>query len=76
MENAAIRQRLHDYIDSVDENKLQAMYVILQTDIEHTHSYSDVTMAMLHQRRDNHLNGGSKSYTVAQTLAFARGRGK
>jgi hypothetical protein len=76
MENAAIRQKLHDYIDSVDESKLQAMYIILQTDMEHVHSYGDAAMVMLHQRRNNHLKGSSKSYTVAETLAYARGRRK
>lgn len=76
MENAAIRQKLHEYIDSVDDNKLQAMYIILQTDMEQSSIYDDAEMAMLHQRRDNHLKSSSKSYTVAETLAYARGRRK
>lgn len=60
MENAAIRQKLHDYIDSVDDNKLQAMYIILQTDMKQSHGYSDAVMTMLHQRRDNHVKGPSR----------------
>lgn len=76
MENAAIRQKLHAYIDIVDENKLQAMYIILQTDMEQSPVYDDAVMSMLHQRRDSHLNGASKSYTANETLANARGRSK
>jgi hypothetical protein len=76
MENAAIRQKLHDYIDSVDESKLQAMYIILQTDMEQEYSYSDEVIAELHQRRDNHVKGVSASYTVAETLDFVRGQRK
>ena len=72
MENAAIRQKLHEYIDIVDENKLQAMYIILQTDMEQNPVYDDALITMLHQRRDNHLSGTSKSFTVNETLAYAR----
>lgn len=76
MENAVIRQKLHEYIDCVDDSKLRAMYIILQTDMEQGHGYSDEVIAMLHERRDNHLKGSSSSHTVAETLAFARGRKK
>jgi len=76
MENAAIRQKLHDYIDSADQRKLEAIYVILEEDIEHGPGYSEATIAMLHARRNNHLNGSGTSYTVAETLASARGQRK
>lgn len=72
MESAAIRQKLHDYIDIADEKKLEAMYVILQTDIENGSSYEDATIAWFHARRDNHLNESSPSYTVAETIASAK----
>lgn len=76
MENAVIRQQLHTYIDSVDENKLQAMYIILQTDMEQNPVYDDAVMSILHQRRNNHLYEVSASYSVNETLAYARGRNK
>ena len=76
MESAAIRQKLHDYIDIADEKKLEAMYVILKTDIENGSSYDDATIARFHARRDNHLNESSPSYTVAETIASARNQEK
>lgn len=72
MESASIRQKLHDYIDIADDKKLEAMYVILQTDIENGSLYDESTIARFHARRDNHLNESSPSYTVAETIASAR----
>jgi hypothetical protein len=69
---ASIRQKLHDYIDIADDKKLEAMYVILQTDIENGSLYDESTIARFHARRDNHLNESSPSYTVAETIASAR----
>ena len=76
MGSAAIRKKLHDYIDSADEAKLKAMYIVLQTDIEQNQGYSDALISKLHKRRDNHLKGLSKSYSVTETLAYARGKRK
>lgn len=72
MESTSIRQKLHDYIDIADDKKLEAMYVILQTDIENGSLYDESTIARFHARRDNHLNESSPSYTVAETIASAR----
>ena len=74
MESSAIRQKLHDYIDVADEKKLEAMYVILQTDIENGSLYDEATIARFHARRENHLNESSPSYTVAETIASARNK--
>jgi hypothetical protein len=76
MESATIRQKLHDYIDIADDKKLEAMYVILQTDIESGSLYDESTIARFHARRDNHLNESSPSYTVAETIASARNQEK
>lgn len=74
MESAAIRQELHEYIDIVNEKKLEVMYVVLQTDIENGSLYDEATIARFHARRDNHLNESSPSYTVAETIASARSK--
>ncbi len=35
METSAIRNKLHEYIDIADERKLQAIYTILEDEIEY-----------------------------------------
>ncbi|MEX8546565.1 MAG: hypothetical protein V5804_03105 [Mucilaginibacter sp.] len=34
METLEIKKKLHDYIETADEEKLKAIYMVLETDIE------------------------------------------
>jgi hypothetical protein len=38
-----------------------------------THHYDTATIEMLPSRRDAHLNGESRSYTIEESLALIRG---
>jgi len=67
---SSLRDKLHHYIDIADEKKLQAIYVLLEDEIDW--SYSSEEIEMLHQRRQQHLQGLSKSYTVEESLNLAR----
>ena len=72
MEQASIKQKLHRYIDVADEKKLQALYTILEDEIEGEYFYTEGEIKMFYDRRQKHLNGESKSYTVAETLDLVR----
>ena len=72
MEQASIKQKLHRYIDVADEKKLQAIYTILEDEIEGEYFYTQDEIKMFYDRRQKHLNGESKSYTVAETLNSVR----
>ena len=72
MEPANIKQKLHHYIDVADEKKLQAIYTILEDEIEGEYFYTQEEIKMFYERRQKHLNGESKSYTVAETLNLVR----
>ncbi len=72
MEQASIKQKLHRYIDVADEKKLQAIYTILEDEIEGEYFYTQDEIKMFYDRRQKHLNGESKSYTVAETLDLVR----
>ena len=74
MDSAVIRQKLHDYIDIASDKKLEAMYVIMQTDFENGSVYDDASIARFHARRDSHLKERSPSYTVGETITSARNR--
>jgi hypothetical protein len=72
MEQASIKQKLHHYIDVADEKKLQAIYTILEDEIEGEYFYTQDEIKMFYDRRQKHLNGECKSYTVAETLNLVR----
>jgi hypothetical protein len=67
-----IKQRLHHYIDIADEKKLQAIYTILEDEIEGDYFYTEAEMKMFYDRRQKHLHGESKSYTVKETFDLVR----
>jgi hypothetical protein len=67
---STIRERLHQYIEVADEQKLQAIYTLLEDEINW--SYTSEEIEMFHQRRENHLKGTSKSFTAAESLEAIR----
>lgn len=70
----SLRDKLHQYIEVADEKKLQAIYVLLEDEIDWNYNREDIDM--FHQRRENHLKGISKSYTVDDSLNAARAQKK
>ncbi len=66
----SLRDKLHQYIDVADEQKLQAIYTLLEDEINWSYTKEDIEQ--FHQRRQNHLDGISKSYTAEESLNAAR----
>jgi len=76
MESSSIRSRLHEYIDIADERKLEAIYLILESDMEQGGHYTASDIALLHERRTKHLDSSSKSYSVSESLEQVRTQAK
>jgi len=76
MKITALRERLHEYIDNADERHLAAIYTLVEDQIQPVQAdiYDEQTMAMLYQRREDHRNGHSKSYTVEEAFEIVRSR--
>jgi len=72
MEPSSLKQKLHHYIDIADEKKLQAIYTILEDEIEGDYFYSQEEIKEFYDRRQKHLSGESKSYTVEEALNLVR----
>ena len=72
MESELLRNKLHEYIDRADERKLSAIYVLIEDELEDKFTYSNETISMLHERRDNHVNSISKSYTAEESVEIIR----
>ena len=67
---SSLRDKLHQYIDVADEQKIQAIYVLLEDDIDYRYSPQEIDM--FHKRREEHLKGASKSYTAEESINIAR----
>lgn len=72
MDTATMKQRLHHYLEVVDEKHLEAIYTLLERDLNLLSQYDDGTLNMLYQRREYHLEGKSQSYSVEETLNLVR----
>ena len=72
MDTATMKQRLHHYLEVVDEKHLEAIYTLLEKDLNLLSQYEDGTLNMLYQRREYHFEGKSQSYSVEETLNLVR----
>ena len=74
METATLREKLHEYIDTADEQHLSAIYILVEDNIplSDDEKYDEATLDMFYKRREDHLNGVSKSYTVEESMEIIR----
>lgn len=73
MGQAALRSKLHEFIDSSDDEKIEALYILLSGNVSSGYSYSETELNMLHERADKYLAGSTKTYSVEESLSICRG---
>jgi hypothetical protein len=72
MRATQIRQQLHDYIDSAEDEKLRAIYTLLEDDINDEFTLTAEQKNELDRRHDDYINGVGETYTREETVAMAR----
>ena len=70
MATPQIREELHEYIDIVDEKKLEAIYLILKDNINSDYSYSSDELAEIYLRRSRFINGEEEVLTTEELINF------
>lgn len=70
MATTQIREELHEYIDTVDEKKLEAIYLVLRDNINSDYSYNSDELAEIYLRRDRFIKGEEKSLTTEELINF------
>ena len=72
---AAIRTRLISYLADADDNKVKAIYTLLEKDMEEKEQFvlSDEQLLILDKERELHLSGQSKSYSIVESFQIIRG---
>lgn len=71
MDTATMKLRLHNYLE-LAEKHLEAIFTILEKDLEAIAQYDEPTLSILYQRRDNHLQCKSNFYSIDQAISFVR----
>ena len=72
MDSAAIRKKLHPFIETADNKLIKALYTILESDINRMPSYTQEEIDRLHKRAEKYLNGQGKTYSVEESHAHIR----
>ena len=75
MATLSIRQKLLSYLATADDNKVKAIYTLLETDIQDEPSFilTDEQLAILDKERDLHISGQTKSYSRHEAIGIIRG---
>ena len=72
MATSQIREVLHEYIDSADEKKLEAIYIVLKDSISSDYAYSKDEFATIYARRNQFLNGEEQVLTTEEFINYVR----
>lgn len=68
MNTAAIRQKLHSYLEVADDKKVKAIYALMESDIEQSGvDYSDEFKAKLDKRYAEYKSGKAKMITEIES---------
>ncbi len=68
MTTAAIRQKLHNYLETATDKKIKAIYTLVENEVEETiDDYPEQLKAELDRRDEAYKNGTEKIVTAAES---------
>ncbi len=66
---AFVKGKLYEYIESADENKLQALYTLVESEIDdRTDMYSEAVLATFRATSNEYRTGKMKGYNMTESL--------
>jgi hypothetical protein len=68
MATTQIREELHEYIDTEDEKRLEAIYLVLKDNINSEYSYSPDELSEIYSRRNRFIKGDEKVFTTEELI--------
>jgi len=75
MATLSIRQKLLSYLATADDNKVKAIFTLVESEIEKEPSFilTEDQLAILDEERELHLSGTTKSYSRTDAAQIIRG---
>jgi len=76
MTTQTARQKLISYLADADDSKVNALFTLLEKEMQETHALSltDEQFELLEIERELHITGQSKSYTRQEAADIIRGK--
>ena len=74
METTQKRQKSHEYIESDNDEKVNALFQIIESGEDASYPYSAEDINMFYERRGRCLNGVSKNYSKEESFEEMRKR--
>jgi hypothetical protein len=72
MATSQIREALHEYIDTADKKKLEAIYIVLKDSISSDYAYRKDELATIYDRRNQFLKGEGHVLTTEEFINYVR----
>ena len=73
MARVTLKERLHDYIDHADKKKIQAIYTLVENDLEdRTGLYDDDALAAFRETSKSYLSGKIEGYSLDESMKRVR----
>lgn len=66
------RESLHEYIDTADEEKIEAIYIILKDSMPADYQYSEYELVNIYARRNKYKNSEEQLLTVEGLINYVR----
>lgn len=67
-----IKETLHEYIDTADEKKLEAIYTILKDSISPDFEYGQDELAVIYARRNKYKSGDEQTIAAEEFVNYVR----
>jgi hypothetical protein len=72
MSAAKIRETLHEYIDTADDKKLEAIYTVLKDSTEPDYQYQANELEAIYARRELYQEGNPEIITTEEFVRYVR----
>lgn len=72
MEAVQIKETLHEYIDTADEKKLEAIYTILKDSIGPDFKYNEDELAAIYTRKNEYKNNEAETMVAEDFVNYVR----
>jgi hypothetical protein len=72
MAEVQIKEALHEYIDTADQAKLEAIYTVLKDSITSDYQYSGDELTAINNRRVKYENGEEQTLTAEEFVNYVR----